>query len=150
MLGELLKKQDVGALRAKNRIVMIVYGLGLLLSPIGLFKVYVAYGWSPTLAIITGIALSLPVAILNLRKTRAPSDRLIATLLAGICLPLTGLILWGYINDLTDRRIAISNYRTLRYAAGGLCLVLVEIWFYWHELKRQYQAVSRSTEPSGN
>jgi hypothetical protein len=142
MLGELLKKQDVRVLQAKNRIVMIVYGLALLLSPIGLLKVFDIYGPAPVLAIVAGIILSLPVAILNLRKTGEPSDRLIATLFAGVCLPLTGLILWRYVNDLSDGRIVVNTYRSWRYAAGGVCLILGEVWLYWHGLKRQFRAYS--------
>ena len=136
MLGELLKKQDSKALRAKNRIVMIIYGLGLLLSPIGILKVFVTYGWAVTFAIVAGVVLSLPVAILNLRKTSEPSDRLIVTLLAGIGLPIVCLIFWRYLSDLANGQIDQNSYRSWRYVLGGPCFIIGAVWLYWHELKR--------------
>ena len=136
MLGELLKKQDVRALRAKNRIVMIVYGLGLLLSPIAVFKLLDAYGLASAIAVVAGIVLSLPVAISSLRKTDEPPDRLIATLLAGIGLPITCLMSWRYLNSLADGQIDLHTYRTWRYALGGPCLALAAVWLYWRELRR--------------
>ncbi|MCR6660646.1 MAG: hypothetical protein NVV72_15345 [Asticcacaulis sp.] len=142
MLGDLLKKQDVRALRAKNRIVMIVYGLALLLSPIGFLKVLVTYGSVPAFAGAVGIALSLPVAVLSLRKTDKPSDRLIATLLVALGLPIIALLCWRYFNDLFNGQVDTSAYWTWRYTLGGPCLLVGAIWLYWHELKRLSRSVS--------
>ncbi|MFT4075997.1 MAG: hypothetical protein QM647_10755 [Asticcacaulis sp.] len=136
MLGEWLKKQDVQALRAKNRFVMIAYALGLLLSPIGFLKVLIAYGSAPAFAVGAGIVLSLPIAIFSLRKSDEPSDRLIATLLAALGLPIIALLCWRFFNDLAHGQIDMSPYRTWRRAIGGPCLLLGMMWLYWHELKR--------------
>ncbi|HTM81815.1 hypothetical protein [Asticcacaulis sp.] len=136
MLGELLKNQDAQALRAKNRIVMIVYGAGLSLSPIGLLMVLDAHGWAVALATMAGIVLSLPFAVLSLRKTSAPSDRLIALLLVSLGLPIVCLIFWRYLNDLADGQIDLNSYRTWRYVVGGPCVILGSMWLYWRELKR--------------